>query len=240
MSIAAPRTARDFARIELTRRILVSARGQLAAVGPGELSLRAVARDVGMASSAVYRYFPSRDDLLTALIVIAYDELGTAAEAAAAGVTDRSDAGARWLATCRAVRSWALAHPHDYALLYGSPVRGYAAPDTTVVPAMRVVRCLVDAVVAERATGSADPVAPAGAPAGFDTSVSGAVEAMPELFGLDAALPAELVGRTLMAWSTVFGTISFELWGHLVGSITDHDVYFDGVVTRLWHDLGGR
>ena len=234
------RTARQRAREEISTEILRAGRAALAESGPGELSLRAVARSVGMVSSAVYRYFPSRDDLLTALIVIAYDELGTAAEAAADGVTDRSDAGARWLATCRAVRSWALAHPHDYALLYGSPVRGYAAPDTTVVPAMRVVRCLVDAVVAERATGSADPMAPAGAPAGFDTSVSGAVGAMPELFGLDAALPAELVGRTLMAWSTVFGTISFELWGHLVGSITDHDVYFDGVVTRLWHDLGGR
>ena len=84
-----------------------------------------------MVSSAIYRYFPSRDDLLTALIIDAYDALGDAVEAADAAV-DRADLRGRWLAVCRAARAWALAHPAEYALIYGSPVPGYAAPDDTV------------------------------------------------------------------------------------------------------------
>src|ERR1700729_111876 len=77
---AAPRaaTARERARAELTREIKEEARRQLAASGAGGLSLRAVARELGMVSSALYRYYPSRDDLLTALIIDAYDALGAA------------------------------------------------------------------------------------------------------------------------------------------------------------------
>src|SRR3954466_2411468 len=92
-----------------------AARRQLAEVGAAALSLRAVARELGMASSALYRYFPSRDDLLTRLIVDGYDALGAAAESADdPAATPRE----RWLAVCRAVRAWARAHPHEYALLY--------------------------------------------------------------------------------------------------------------------------
>ena len=115
------RTARQRAREEITAEILGAARARLAVSGPGELSLRAVARDVGMVSSAVYRYFASRDQLLTALLISAYDELGTVAEAADDAVADRGDCAVRWQTTCRAVRDWAVDHPHDYALLYGSP-----------------------------------------------------------------------------------------------------------------------
>src|SRR5579862_6917052 len=81
-------TARERARAELTREIKEEARRQLAAVGANGLSLRAVARELGMVSSALYRYYPSRDDLLTALIIDAYNALGAAAEGAiAAGRT---------------------------------------------------------------------------------------------------------------------------------------------------------
>ena len=80
----APRTARERARAELTREIKEGARRQLAATGADGISLRAVARELGMVSSALYRYFPSRDDLLTALIIDAYDAIGEAAEQAIA------------------------------------------------------------------------------------------------------------------------------------------------------------
>ncbi|RNL63222.1 TetR/AcrR family transcriptional regulator [Nocardioides marmoriginsengisoli] len=243
MNAATPakaRTARQRAREEITAEILLAARARLAEAGPGELSLRAVARDVGMVSSAVYRYFPSRDDLLTALLISAYDELGVAAEAADDAVPDRDDPAARWTATCTAVREWAIAHPHDYALLYGSPVSGYAAPQDTIVPATRVIVRLVQIIVAAHEAGIPAPVAPVGAPAGFDAAVAGAREAIARFgLGSDADAPAELVGRTLMAWTTIFGTISFELWGHLVGSVEDHAIYYSGVVARLWDDLSG-
>src|SRR3954447_11879320 len=125
-------------RIEQTRTIQATGRRHLAEVGPAALSLRAIAREVGLVSSAVYRYFPSRDDLLTALIIEAYDELGDAVEAADAGVRDRDDLAGRFLAVGNAIRDWARANPHEYALLYGSPVPGYAAPDTTIPSAARV------------------------------------------------------------------------------------------------------
>ena len=114
-----------------TSEIKAEARRQLAAGGAQQLSLRAVARELGMVSSAVYRYFPSRDDLLTALIIDAYDALGEAAEAAA-GRLRQTAVRARWTAACHAVRDWAKAHPHEYALIYGSPVPGYQAPQETI------------------------------------------------------------------------------------------------------------
>ena len=129
----ASRTARERVRAELTREITDVARGQLATEGAGGLSLRAVAREMGMVSSAIYRYFPSRDDLLTALIVDGYNAIGEVAERADAACPAGEHAG-RWLAVCRAIRDWALAHPHEYALVYGSPVPGYQAPQQTIGP----------------------------------------------------------------------------------------------------------
>ena len=119
--LSAPLGARARVRAELTREIKSVAREQLAEVGAAALSLRAVARELSMASSAVYRYFPSRDDLLTALIVDAYDAVGAAAELDESAVR-RADAAGRWMATARAVREWATTHPQEFALIYGSPV----------------------------------------------------------------------------------------------------------------------
>lgn len=136
------RGARARARIEITAAIKDEARTQLAAEGAAKLSLRAVARELGMVSSALYRYFPSRDDLLTALIVDAYDAVGAAAERAAAEAETERPLD-RWTTVCRAVRAWAVAHPHEYALIYGSPVPGYTAPQDTIVPASRVGLVLI-------------------------------------------------------------------------------------------------
>ncbi|MEU3248976.1 TetR/AcrR family transcriptional regulator, partial [Streptomyces sp. NPDC006875] len=142
------RGVRARARIEVTAAIKDEARRQLAAEGAAKLSLRAVARELGMASSALYRYFPSRDDLLTALIIDAYDSLGESAEAAHAGIAGTAGTAAggprdRWITVCVAARRWALDHPHEYALIYGSPVPGYTAPQTTVPAASRVGLLLV-------------------------------------------------------------------------------------------------
>jgi AcrR family transcriptional regulator len=90
-----------------------------------------------MGSSTVHRYFPSRDDLLTALIVDAYDAVGAAAEQADS-VVRNADVLGRWMSVVRAVRRWALAHRQEYALIFGSPVLGYQAPAETVDPAVRV------------------------------------------------------------------------------------------------------
>ncbi len=232
-----PRTARALARETITREILAAARVRLASEGPTGLSLRAVARDVGMVSSAVYRYFPSRDALLTALIVECYDELGAAVERAEADAP-RAEVAARWLAACRALRTWSVAHPAEFALLYGTPVPGYAAPRDTVGPATRVVRVLV-AVVADAYAGGARPASPP--PSADLDDEAGLVTPAREFVathGLMADAPTQAVVRTLMAWTTLFGTVSFELFGHLVGSVADTARWFDLVARRLGADLG--
>ena len=222
-------TARARARAELTAEITDAARRQLAEVGAAALSLRAVAREVGMVSSAVYRYFPSRDELLTRLIIDGYDALGAAAEAA----DSPDDApGARWLSVCRAVRSWALTHPHEYALLYGSPVPGYAAPQDTVPAAARV------GVVLGRILGDAarSGVLPQGA-GEQDTSLISRETA--EVLGGDhPGLDDAVRVRALLAWSSLYGTLSFELFGHFVGSVEDADRYFDRAMTDLASLIG--
>ncbi|SOD94372.1 TetR/AcrR family transcriptional regulator [Blastococcus haudaquaticus] len=224
MTIGLVPTARERVRAEITAEITDAARRQLAEVGAAALSLRAVAREVGMVSSAVYRYFPSRDELLTRLIIDGYDALGAAAETA-------DDPGAppreRWLAVCRAVRAWALAHPHEYALLYGSPVPGYSAPRDTVPAASRV------GIVLGRILGDAARAGTLPTAAGERDPALISDDAVAILGGEHPALDETVRVRALMAWSALFGTLSFELFGHFVGSVEDGDRYFDRVTTDL-------
>ncbi|UYM05561.1 TetR/AcrR family transcriptional regulator [Solicola gregarius] len=231
---SAPRTARAIAREQLTRAILDSARQQLAKVGPGQLSLRAVARELGMASSAVYRYFASRDELLTALIIEAYDELGTATERADAGVTRRSSYALRWEEACHAIRAWAVAHPHDYALLYGSPVPGYAAPTDTITPAFRVTRVITGIMIDASAAG----VRPAAPQVPVSRRAHSTIAGLREL--AEGALDDAAALAILRAWSVVIGTLTLELFGHIVGAVDDYDAYFEHVVKQLGVDLGLR
>lgn len=231
-----PRTARALARETLTREILDAARARLGTEGPAGLSLRAVARDVGMVSSAVYRYFPSRDALLTALLLETYGELGTAVEAAE-GAVARDDLGGRWLAACRALRAWCVEHPGDFALLYGTPVPGYAAPRDTVEPATRVVRVLVRIVGDAHAAGARPVPGPDGVAEPADLVADALAFVVAQgLVAPDA--PTEAVVRTLMAWTELFGTVSFELFGHLTGTVGDYARWFDHVAARVAADLG--
>jgi AcrR family transcriptional regulator len=223
---SASQTARERARAELTREIKLQARRQLAAHGAQGLSLRAVARELGMVSSAIYRYFPSRDDLLTTLIIEAYDALGESAEAASAGPPP-SDIRGRWRAACHAVRSWAAAHPHEYALIYGSPVPGYRAPRDTVAPATRAVRVLggllADAGPAMRNVAGSSPALP---PELAEQSALVADAIAP-------GVPPAVIARALTAWTQLFGMISFELFGQFVGSLEPADSFFGYAVDRM-------
>jgi len=215
----ASRTARDRARIELTEEIKTVARRHLAEHGSAALSLRAVAREVGMVSSAVYRYFPSRDELLTALIIDAYDAVGARAESAADATRSRT-IGARWLSVCEAVRAWALENAHEYALIYGSPVPGYAAPATTIEPAGRVplvlLRMLSDGV-------SAGEIEAATAP-----PMSRAVRSDLAELRREAApgVPDPVLSRAFAVWAQLLGAINLEMFGHLHNVIHDYDAFF--------------
>jgi AcrR family transcriptional regulator len=204
-------TARARARAELVEEIKAAGRRQLAEVGASELSLRAVARELGMVSSAVYRYFASRDELLTALLVDAYDALGVAVEEAAAD--RRGGFEARWVRVATAIRDWAVAHPHEYALLYGSPVPGYRAPGDTIPAAARPPVAALGVVAEAFAAGEVDPARTA--------AVSRPLRADLERLraGVPGDLPDEVLVRALYAWTQIFGGISFELFGHLANVV---------------------
>jgi AcrR family transcriptional regulator len=148
------RGTRQESRERIEAAILDAARAQLAEVGAAGLSLRLIAREVGMVSSAIYRYVASRDDLLTRLIVDAYNALGDAVESAVRASAGSSDAD-RWLTGARAIRRWSLANTHEYLLLYGTPVPGYAAPTDTIDPGTRVLFALASIVREAAEVGSA-------------------------------------------------------------------------------------
>ena len=276
----ASQTARQRARAELTREIKEAARRQLAETGAPQLSLRAVARELGLVSSALYRYFPSRDDLLTALIIDAYDSLGDAAEAAAAA-NGTAGPPSGWRAVCHAVRDWARANPHEYALIYGSPVPGYQAPRDTVGPAARVPLVLGQLVRDSWAIQSASPAAPAGGAGRASAGAAGAVvptsdaarrgsakerggkaarptgglaraskhcppaalrEQMSTVLAAQAAIvagaiapgvPEPVIVRVLIAWTQLFGMISFELFGQFVGSADPADDFFGYAIEQM-------
>ena len=222
-------------RAELTQEIKDEARRQLATEGAQSLSLRAVTRSLGMAPSAIYRYFPSRDDLLTALIVDAYDAIGAAAEEADAAVPRREYAG-RWLAVGTAVRKWALANPHEYALVYGSPVPGYRAPEDTIGPASRVTLVLAAIVDGASRDGVLDEWVGGPDLPPIDTPVlveTGRLAA--------AAFPHasdEVVVRAVLAWTQLFGIISFELFGHFHSVIDDVGPMFERVLMETGRLMG--
>jgi AcrR family transcriptional regulator len=252
---AAPRaaTARERVRAELSREIREEARRQLAASGAGGLSLRAVARELGMVSSALYRYYPSRDDLLTALIIDAYNALGAAAEGAiAAGQAD--PARDRWTAACHAVRDWAVANPYEYALIYGSPVPGYRAPEATIGPAARVplafVGVLGEALAAGELVGTGGAGTGRGGIAVGALPVTGPLAAQAEALSAalaqsvpgpgGAALPPDVLVRAVIGWTQMFGMVSFELFGQFVGSFEPADALFGHAAEQLAAFVGLR
>ena len=228
---SAPRTARERVRHELTSEIKELALAQLVSGGGAALSLRAIAREMGMASSALFRYFRNRDALLTALIIDSYSALAEAAETAEAPVHDKSVED-RWMAIARGVREWAVVHPHEYGLIFGSPVPGYAAPEGTVAPASRVP-LLLGHLLVDLMSDEADD---AGGHPELSAAVQHALE--PVRAVLPDGVPSDLMVRGLMAWTYLFGAVSFEVFGHRHNVIADYEAFFDHEVRRLAAMLG--
>ncbi|WP_063049702.1 TetR/AcrR family transcriptional regulator [Nocardia arthritidis] len=204
-------------RSEMIEEIKAAARNRLAVDG-ANLSLRGVARDMGIVASALYRYFPSRDDLLTALIMEAYQALAAEAEAADTRLP-AADLRGRWMAVCSSVRDWAQAHPAEYGLLYGSPVPGYDAPDDTVAPAAAVVFRLV-AIAQAGAEKLTPPPLSFALPAPVHADLRRLIEQQ------SSDLPEDVLDRVFVAWTQLFGLLNFEVFGRLNGIIDARADYF--------------
>ncbi|MFM2077018.1 MAG: hypothetical protein RJA49_908 [Actinomycetota bacterium] len=214
---------RERARVETTAEILRLARAQMAEEGAAALSLRAVARELGMVSSAVYRYFRSRDELLTALIIDSYERLGAAVEDGERSVRRRTDHRARWRAATHALRAWAVEHPTEWALLFGTPVPGYSAPEDTIPAASRYTLVLVGILTDMSAAGHRHA-----------TAVPRALRAdlvhVRLALGTDAPDSSLAVGMS--AWAAVMGAINLEVFGHLRNVVDTPGALFEAVVEQ--------
>lgn len=217
-------TPRQLAREETLRRIKTLALGQLAEGGAGELSLRAIARELNLVSSAIYRYFSSRDELITALIIDAYNDLADVLEVA--GQQGHRTPLRRWREISFALRDWAREQPHRFGLIFGTSIPGYHAPETTVAPAARVYAalCAPDA--------AAEPL-PKGA---IGRELHG------QLVTAASALELDVDDPTMLAlagsFARVIGLVSLELGGHFVGTFDPADRLYEALVDREAELLG--
>lgn len=214
---------RQESRDRIEAQIIEIGRQHLVSEGAAGLSLRAIARDLGMVSSAVYRYVASRDDLLTLLVVDAYSELADAVHTARSQPWREDIA-----AITAAARRWALANPARWALLYGSPVPGYQAPpEQTVGPGTRVVAALFDAVAAGVAAGAV-PNPNSVAPQPLSTDFDG-LRAEFDFAGGD-----ETVAKCFLMWASIVGAISMEIFGQYgADTLTEPTRVFDAQVRLL-------
>jgi AcrR family transcriptional regulator len=221
---------RQESREKIEAQIIELGRRHLVTEGAAGLSLRAIARDLGMVSSAVYRYVASRDDLLTLLLVDAYSELADAVDDAAA------DTDGRWrdqlLAIAHAARAWAVDEPARWALLYGSPVPGYHAPrESTVGPGTRVVGALFYAVAAGITAGDIPQSNVAVA-----QPLSSDFDRIRQEFGF--AGDDSAVAKCFLLWAGLVGAISLEVFGQYgVDTLTEPGAVFDTQVGLLIETL---
>lgn len=217
---------RHDARIRIEAQIIDLGRRHLVSHGAAGLSMRAIARDLGMVSSAVYRYVPSRDELLTLLLIDAYTDLADTVEQARAAVSESWRDDIRHIA--RAAREWAVTRPASWALLYGSPVPGYQAPaERTVGPGTRVVGAFFDVIGAGIDAGAITTTdTPAPPPTSSDF---GRLRREFDFSGGD-----DVVAKCFLVWAAVVGAISLEVFGgYGPDTLTDPGALFDAQVRLL-------
>lgn len=234
----APRRARDVARAALVAEITGTARAHLADHGAAGLSLRAVSRDLGMASSALYRYFPSRDALLTALIIEAYDALGDACSEAHDAIAP-DDLLGRWRSVAHAARAWARANPHEYALIYGSPVPGYAAPADTIDPATRVPVLLLGLLRDIEEAGAPTPTQLGQGSVQIPDGLADQLDVLQAASGVTGGgIDHTRLLQGLTGWILLFGMLNFELFGQFANVFDDADALFAAQVDLTARRIG--
>jgi AcrR family transcriptional regulator len=226
-------TRRERYRQETLAEIKQLAMRQIAQGGAGALSLNAIAKAMGMSGAALYRYFAGRDDLLAELIVDAYHDLADVLQAAAG---QGASPVARFRAVTGAYRTWALAEPHRYRLVFSSPVGSGQLEPERVIPASQRSMDVFLGVLAEVAGGPAGPPAQPGIPVPPGPSLPSGLPAQLEAWharsGASSLPPATLL-RALLAWTRLHGVLSLELDGHLTATGIDPALLYQAEVDIL-------
>ena len=201
-------------RREATQQIKHAALDQVRKVGAADVSLRAVAREAGMSPAGLYRYFDGRDALLTALIADSFTRLADAIDAGTAEVPD-GDWPARLLASSRSYRRWSLQHPHEFGLVFGNPIPGYAAPQggETVAAMSEVSRALFTPLLALWTDGRL-VVPSAYVATAWAAPIAGLATEIGQMIGRQD-LPPDMAGFMLAVWGRLHGLVSLEVFGQL-------------------------
>ena len=208
-ALAVAPSLRERRRAVATQEILSAAESHIAEHGPHALSLRAVARTLGMTVQALYHYFPSRDELVTALITKAYDDLTDAVQAAVDTAPRDADLPGL-VAAAEGYRRWAIANPERFQLIYGAPLRDYAAPvggsSTRAVRRMSAIfqRELFSGLTARQLEDADVPV--------LSSALREHLAYLPS-DGL-GALPPAATAIVLSAWGHMHGLVALEVFGH--------------------------
>jgi AcrR family transcriptional regulator len=228
-------TRRERVRVETTAEIKQAAWADMARNGASALSLRAVARDMGMAPSAIYRYFASRDDLLTALIIDAFGALADTLDATYERVRGAGapNAGAEFLALAAAYRRWALEHPTEYRLVFSTPVPGYTGTPGTTAAAARATSALERVICDMVEEGSVDV---AGMDALLNDELRKQLATWAAMLGDD--LPEGAVFAAMLCYIAMHGAINLEMNGHFPQSLSDSEALFTAAMHAVVAQIG--
>ncbi|WP_343950260.1 TetR/AcrR family transcriptional regulator [Nonomuraea longicatena] len=205
---------RERFREQVREDVKAAALDQLASGGAQALSINAIAKQLGVSGAGLYRYFASRDDLLTALVLDAYGDLrdAVAQEVDAAGTPQE-----RFHALARAYRAWAQAQPHRYELLFKPPVPGYDAHAEPLALAARSLMMILLGILADL---RAEETAP------------------PRAYGNEEVLAVRAAGApefylAVAVWSKLHGIVSLEIGGGLTAMNIDVDALFENEMRIL-------
>jgi len=229
---------RDRVRAATVTEIKDTARRILVAEGSDGLSLRAIAREMGMTAPALYRYFPSREDLLVHLIGELYDELADAMEAAR-DAEPADDPYRRLSAVSRAFRDWATGHPREFGLLFGSPIPGIEVAESTEEapsPAHEAGQRIGRIFGAEVARIYLERPFPVPSEDELDPGLRAELAAWTDAFPVELPLGAAQV--FLSCWIRLYGMVAMEVFGHLRFALPDAGPLFEMELHDLAVKLG--
>lgn len=226
-------TWRERRRAEAVAEMKDVARRLLVTGGPAAVSLRAISREMGMTTSALYRYYPSLDALVAALRVDLFEELGEVTQAARDKVGD--DPALRVAAMARAFRQWGLEHRQEFGLMLGPPVHGPVGADGST-ESDHAAACVGVAFLSEfaelwRRGELATP------------KVEAAEERLVPTLGAYVAenehIELPVVFAFLSAWTRLYGMIAMEIFGHMDWAVTDPEEFFETELGEFIRQLSG-
>lgn len=251
MATEAPVSRRERVRASTVDEIKAVAHRLLVEEGPEAVTLRAIAREMGMTAPGLYRYFPSHEDLRIALVADSYDRLAATLVQARDGAPAAREAdprlhakplvGVELLMTAKAFRAWCAANPREFALVFGTPVPALA--EQTDNPAfqagMRFGAVFVE-IFARLWAEHPFPVEPDDAlPASLTSQLASYRETLISVLGEPArALPLGAINVFMRAWTQLYGLAAMEIFNHLHFCLTDVEPFFETTLASLGREMG--